>query len=159
MTTIKISFPNDQNSNVFAYQDDIQIFKMEREFLLGSKNNGRIFEDQELLVEASDFFLNLKILSQNLNPPLIIKSHNIIFSNFEIGVEKMKIIQYQFWHLLDKSKYAKIVWDSEEIARIGIDKNLDFGGINLTMTFNIKEKHKIKYSILGFLLTQLTTNI
>lgn len=159
MVEVKLSFPNNSDSAVYVYRDGIAIYQMERDFLFGSEKIARIFQQDKFLLKVSDFFLNIKIHEQSLEPRITLKSNTLFSANFRAAQDNIRVTQYHLIWLIDKRKYVKILWNSEKIGTVCIDKILDPNGLHFTMHLDTDDEHKINYSILCFLMTQLTTNI
>ncbi len=156
-SNISIKLTNNVNSEVYVYKDGKIILTMKRKFLFGSKIKAEIYENDKLLIKFSDFMLNLKIIEQNLANIIKIKNHNLFFSEFEIGEDKI-LIKSNLLYFLNK-RMSKIYLNSKIVAKVNLKKIFDSNGINLEIDFTENQSQKEFEIIVSVLLTSLHLNI
>ena len=155
---IIINFPSDGTSKVFAYKNDNVIFHVDRKFYFGSKIKGKFYENEKLLAETTDFFLKIKIISQDLESKITVVNNNLLFTNFMIDNDKLKIIQNPLYFLYPKF-YSKMYWNGNLVATISMIKLFNFEGVSLKVIFNSEDSRIEYYSTILYLMTCLTTNL
>ena len=156
-STLTIQLPNNVNSEVYVYKENELIVTMKRRFLLGSKIKAEIYQNDTLLVKCSSFLFTLKIEEQNLTNEINIKSHNLFFSEFDMGDDNI-VVKSNLLYFLNK-KWATISLNSKNVAKVKLKKILDSKGITLELNCFEDQQDKEFEILLSVLLTILHLNI
>jgi|GEM_PF-6215993 len=157
---VRVHFPNNEDSTVFVYKQDQLFLTMKRKFHIGSKKTGKIYSNDELIFEVSDFLLGLKIKHQSIGANVKVLGRGFYNSVFSINNADLLKIKDNIFYIFYKKYFSKIYWNSILIANVSLCKILDPDGVSLEVIFvDDVDEEKQFVSLVCYLASALNLNI